>query len=366
MFNLSNRPISCKTTKRQLGKILVDGDFVTPDHIKTALEQQKQTNEQLGEILIRSGVLSPFELKAVLSIQTELACPEDALKAAAGARLLLGEILLRAKRISREQLDCALSEQKRTGDKLGTVLIRLGLLTETELKAALAFQLDQDGEAPVLNKLRLGEILVTTGQISRTQLEDVLNRQKMSKKKIGELLVEAGYLEAQQVDYTLKLQQKLLTAALIAALSMSSMLGDQEAHAMSSGVSTKINIAATVLPHTSITVLSQVPELVVTNIDIKRGYIEVPSATRISVKSNNPAGYLLAFEPMGAIDSFFTSVNVLIAGREMQLSPNGAGWVPQPYIRGGVIQNVNYRFALSKNAQPGTYNWPLMISVHHI
>ena len=195
-----------------------------------------------------------------------------------------------------------------------------------------------------LNKLWLGEILVTTGQISRDQFKSVLNRSKISKKKIG----------------------RLLTAALISALSMSNMLVGQEAHGANVSLSSKIQISARVLPSTTITVLSQVPELVVKAADIKREYIEVPAATRIRVKSNNPAGYLLAFEPTGAIDSVFSSVSVLIAGREVQLSPNGTGWIPQPYIQGGVIQDITYRFALSKNAQPGTYNWPFMISVYPI
>jgi hypothetical protein len=107
--------------------------------------------------------------------------------------------------------------------------------------------------------------------------------------------------------------------------------------------------------------LAQAHELVVTNADIARGYVEVPSATRISVKTNNQAGYLLAFEAFSALP-LFESIDVIVGGVNVQLSPAG-GWVPQPYVRGGVTQEVTYRFALSKNAQPGTYTWPLSISV---
>jgi hypothetical protein len=215
----------CRTTKRLLGKILVDGRFIPPRDLDLAVELQAKTNDQLGEILVRMGVLNPTELAAVLSIQKDLASLEEAVKVGAGVRLLLGELLIKAKRLSREQLDIALREQQRTGEKLGEVLVRQGLLLENELHAVLAFQKSQAGEAPVSDKLKLGEILVTTGQITREQLEDVLHRQKLSQKKIGELLIEAGYAKPHQVDFGLKLQQKLLTAALIAVLSLSNMIG---------------------------------------------------------------------------------------------------------------------------------------------
>jgi len=357
--NNENLP-DCRTTKRLLGKILVDGDFIPSSALEAAVEGQKETNDQLGEILVRMGVLDPVDLKAVLSIQKDLASFEDAVKAAAGVRLLLGELLIKAKRITREQLDHSLREQRNTGEKLGEVLVRLRLLQAGELDAVLAFQRHQCGDAPASAKLRLGELLVVTGQVTRDQLEDVLNRQKFSKKKIGDLLIEAGYVKPHQVAQGLKLQQKLVTAALVAALSLSNAFAAREAQAGTVVASAKISITATVREHTSLQVLAQAHELVVTNADIARGYVEVPSATRINVKSNNPAGYLLAFEAVSELP-IFESMHVIVGGTDVQLS-HGGGWVPQPYVRGGITQNVSYRFSLSKNAQPGTYGWPLMIS----
>jgi hypothetical protein len=350
----------CRTTKRLLGSILVDGGFVSELDLESAVEQQKQTNAQLGETLVRMGVLDPVELKAVLSIQKDLASPESAVKIAGGVRLLLGELLIKSKRITQAQIDYALMEQRQTEEKLGETLVRLGLLKEHELGAVLSFQRNQDGDASASEKLRLGELLVATGQVTRRQLEDALERQRVSKKKIGELLVEAGYVQPHQVAQGLRLQQKLMTAALVAALSMSNLIGAGEVHSGTIVASAKIGITATVREHTSMQVLAQAQELVVTNADIMRGYVEVPAATRISVKTNNPAGYLLAFEAVSGLP-LFESMHVIVGGREVQLSPAG-GWVPQPYVRGGITQDVTYRFALSKNAQPGTYGWPLIIS----
>jgi hypothetical protein len=354
-----------KVNKRLLGKILIDGDFVDHHAIESALARQKDTNEKLGEILRSMGELNSVDLMAVLSIQKELASFDESIKAAAGDRELLGELLLKAKRITPEQLSAALEEQRKSGGKLGSILIRRGLLNEHELKAVLSFQQHQGNEAPASTVFRLGEILVATEQITREQLEDVLAHQKLSKKKIGELLIEAGHVQPHQIDYGLKLQRKLVTAALIAALSMATLAGGREAFAGSStgpSASAKISMTATVLEHTRMQILHQAREFVITPADIMRGFVEVPAASRVAVKSNNPAGYLLAFEVMSGPDAVFNSVNVLVGGRDVQISAGG-GWIPQPYIRGGVTMDVSYRFALAKGAQPGTYSWPLMVSV---
>jgi hypothetical protein len=126
--------------------------------------------------------------------------------------------------------------------------------------------------------------------------------------------------------------------------------------------SAKITINATVLERTTMTVLKQIPEIVVTNDDIIRGFVDIYAATRISVRSNNPAGYLLAFENLSGQSSIFNSITVRVGAKEVQLSQNH-GWVSQPYVHGTVTLDVSYHFLLTKDAQPGTYSWPLMLAI---
>jgi len=353
-----------RTTKRLLGHILVDGDFITARELETALSRQKDTNDQIGEILVGMGALDRRELSAVLAIQQDLSSYDEAVKVAAGVRMLLGELLVKAKKITPEDLDLALREQNRTGKKLGEILVGRGLLLENELETVLAFQGGQQSAVPGSDKLRLGELLVATGQISREQLEDVLKRQKVSKKKIGELLVEAGFVEYHQISHGLALQQKLVTAALVAALSLSNLIGGvREAHAGGPSSSMAIKICARVLERTTMNVISQIHTLVVTEGDIRRGYVDIPLASRVSVKSNNPAGYLLVFDVADGADGVFREINVRIGGREVQISLHG-GWIPQPFVRGGSVLDISYHCNLSDNAQPGTYSWPVMVSVN--
>jgi len=55
---------------------------------------------------------------------------------------LLGEVLQEKDMITPQQMRLALQEQKRTGELLGNVLLRLGILTRKDLSRALAFSSD--------------------------------------------------------------------------------------------------------------------------------------------------------------------------------------------------------------------------------
>ena len=360
--DLGNNPLPSGTLPRRLlGQVLVDGEFISHNDLDRALERQKRTNEMLGEVLVGMGVLDPADLKAALSVQGELASVKDAIRAGAGVRLLLGELLLAAKRITPEQLDSALEEQKRTGEKLGAVLLRRNHITGNELRAALAFQENQGRERTSPSPFRLGEILVATGQITREQLDRALERQKQTRKKIGELLVESGDIGPHQVAYGLQVQKKLVIAALVAAMSMANVASAKAASPAESGArsgSAQIQVSAKVASRTTLKMLRQPSDIMITEKDIARGYVDALSASLIEVRNNNPRGYLLVFE---GLNGPFRKTLVRGMEREVQIGP-GAGLVPMPHARGPVTMELSYRFFLSENARPGTYSWPLTLS----
>lgn len=346
--------------KRLLGQVLVEGKFISKKTLGLAIKQQKQTNEQLGEILVNMGAIDAAELKAALSIQSSLTTPGEILNVVAGTRQRLGELLTQTGRITRDQLELALAEQKKTGEKMGKILVRRVLLTEKELDATLRFQKQQEAVKRGSTPLRLGEILVTTEDITREQLEKALKQQKLSGKKIGEVLIESGYIKPAQVSRGLKLQRMLLTAALTACLSLVSSPSGNIAHAESAG--SKLMVTARVMAHSNLKVLFQVREITITNADIQRGYVDVKTGSRIETRSNSPAGYLLNFEgmswPFKHIEVYGLANKVLIA--------SGSSFVHQPPVRGPITIDLSYRFVLSEDAKPGTYAWPLMFSTQPV
>lgn len=359
------RPAGCPA-RRLLGQVLVEGGFITRDVLDRALERQARTHELLGEALVRMGALDSLDLTAALSVQGDLSSAGSALRAAAGRRQLLGELLLAAKRITPEQLGEALAEQGRTGERIGEILVRRGALSREELAAVLAFQEHQGKGSEAPSPFRLGEILVATGQITRRQLDFALSRQGKTGGKLGELLVESGYVAPHQVSRGLAIQRKLVTAALVAVLSMASAqgAGAQEAAGIrpSGGrTSASIEVSASILPRTTLTIRSQPRLLVVTREDIRRGYVEVPAASRIEVRSNDPRGYLLVFENRAGPEAPFREVIVRGLEREVQIG-RGGGWVPRADARGPVSVELSYRFSLAEDVRPGEYPWPLSLS----
>jgi len=354
--------------KRLLGQVLVDGGFVSPGDLARALEEQNRTNEMLGEVLVRMKAADPAEIAAVVSIQSDLASLEDAVRSAAGVRQYLGELLLKARKVTPAQLEEALSEQRRTGEKLGEILVRRGTLTRGELDAVLAFQKCQAGEAPSSVRFRLGEILVATGRITREQLEDVLSRQKLTKKNIGDLLVESGAVETHHIARGLRIQEMLVTAALVAALSLAEVAGAQEVGGAGGSPSTgtaRIEVTATVTSRATLRVLHQERILVVTPEDVVRGYVDAPAASRIEVRNNSRRGCLLVFEGVAGPDGPFGRVSVRGLGRDVEIG-QGGGFVPHPYAPAPVTAELSYRFSLDRDARPGSYPWPFRVSVRTI
>jgi hypothetical protein len=200
----------------RLGKILLDGGFVSADTLEQALKSH--TKRPLGQVLISMGALKPVELKVALALQSQLVLARNPAKVATGLRQKLGELLIQAKCITREQLDLALLKQTMTSGKLGSILIEWGLLTETRLDAALAFQERQGSQKQGFLLLKLGNLLVAQGSITETQLNDAIANS--AGEKIGEALIRKGLVTQQDVDAAFALQRKLLNAALMAGISL--------------------------------------------------------------------------------------------------------------------------------------------------
>jgi len=352
------------TSKRLLGQVLVEGGFITTEQLERALQEQARTGEKLGEVLVRQGLVEPVEVRAAVAVQGRIGTYEEAIRAAAGVRRQMGELLLQARWITPDALDRALTEQRLTGERLGEVLLRQELLTPQERDAVLEFQRRQADDTEASTPLRLGEILVATGEITRSQLDAVLDLKRTSGRRVGELLVDAGFAHPQQVARGLRLQEKLVTAALVAVLSMAGVAGAGDldpAGSRAASAGAKITVSATVAPRATLKVVHQRPELVITGADIARGYVDVPSASRIEVRNNSPAGYLLVFEDRDGFLQAFDQVQVRGLGTEVQIGRSG-GWIPQPYSRGTETMELSYRFILMKHARPGTYAWPLTVT----
>jgi type IV pilus assembly protein PilB len=102
-------------------------------------------------------------------------------------KLRLGELLIREGFMSEEQLEQALSfQKKREGYKpLGEICVELKFVSKAQLRRTLR---------TYRKNIRIGDLLVNLGMISVDQLKEALKTQKLKGGKLGEVLVEMGFI----------------------------------------------------------------------------------------------------------------------------------------------------------------------------
>jgi hypothetical protein len=174
-----------------------------------------------------------------------------------------------------------------------------------------------------------------------------------------EIPVEVGYVRSAGIMRAHGCHNNFPRAALIAALALASAHVSQVPDAAAGSFSTVIRMNAVVLARTQLKPLRQPEMLVVTEADVQRGYIEVSGASLFELWNNNPAGCVLTFE---SSDFPFREADVTVMGRNIIIYPTG-GMILMP-IKGRQQIALDYRFVLTTEARPGTYAWPLSVSVN--
>jgi type IV pilus assembly protein PilB len=113
----------------RLGDLLVAEGLVTQAEVQKALRVQSQSKTYmlLGEILVAQKVITRSQLLSVLDRHRR--------------RSRLGELLVKSKAITSNQLETALAEQRRWKQTLGEVVVRLKYVTEEQMRRALCQQL---------------------------------------------------------------------------------------------------------------------------------------------------------------------------------------------------------------------------------
>jgi hypothetical protein len=314
--------------------------------------------KELDKVLAALGVTDLGGKPAISGERDHVNRLDGLLMLAAGERERLGVLLQAAERISGSQLDEALEEQRRSGRKLGEILINRSSLTMPERDVVLEFQRRQAGQSPTDGKLYLGNLLVATRQITLQQLVDALKWQADHGGQLGAALVARGHATERQVTHGLSLQRKLIVVALIAAMSLVSASAVQNAYA--GPQTTKLTVMAKIATFFRMQVDYQVAALTITARDIERGYVEAPAASNFSVITNTQDGFVIDFRPRSDV---FRSV--LVTGLQSPIEIGAQGGIAAQNVPHGrtTFHQLGYRFVLRPDLQPGSYLWPLEISV---
>ncbi len=133
-------------TDTLFGQIALANKMVSEAQLRECLEFQKDLPQRkpLGLILLEKGYLSEESLRRIVDFQ----------------RKKLADQVQKAK-------------DKKEDTLFGKILVQLGMSTEKQVEEALAVQQQQKAG----HRLRLGDILVRKGTLSRTQLKTALEFQ---------------------------------------------------------------------------------------------------------------------------------------------------------------------------------------------
>jgi type IV pilus assembly protein PilB len=119
------------SSRLQIGQLLVQKGLIDTNQLAHAEGEQKRTGLHLSKILVRLGFVTEEQVTLALGEQLQ-----------ASQHKRIGEILVEKSYITIEQRDKALEEQKKTGLRLGKMLMQLGFMTEERLIEILSAQLE--------------------------------------------------------------------------------------------------------------------------------------------------------------------------------------------------------------------------------
>jgi len=132
----------------RLGELLLERGLVDERELDGALAVQSSSGRRLGEILVTRGSLAAPDLIAVLAeqhgldvrVEERVPSPADSPARPPAGWQPLGRILVERGSLGRDALRTAVAEQRRTGARLGSILVDGGHVSALELVEALVQQ----------------------------------------------------------------------------------------------------------------------------------------------------------------------------------------------------------------------------------
>jgi hypothetical protein len=158
-----------------------------------------------------------------------------------------------------------------------------------------------------------------------------------------------------------RFRRTVLHSALLAAIGIGTaaplafMAAGANASQLSADMAVKVKVVANAVLQSDY----QAGWLNISPEDVARGYVDAPSGSRFSVRTNGSSGYLMVFYPVGDV---FESVQVSGLRSTVHFGKEGGVAVQRGLPKMGVVHDLNFRFFLNAHTLPGQYPWPLHLS----
>ena len=124
--------------------------------------------------------------------------------------------------------------------------------------------------------------------------------------------------------------------------------------------STQLGVSATVLKKTWVRQGSFPQELLLSDADITRGYMEVAGPTVLWVRNNSDEGFEVELDIEG---DYVSEVRVRGLSNEFVVGRSGGSFVQRGRYQNETRFDLRWRLQLAENARAGRYPWPVRIQV---
>lgn len=121
-----------------------------------------------------------------------------------------------------------------------------------------------------------------------------------------------------------------------------------------------VNVSTRVVTTLRYQALHQERNLIITEHDIERGYVDISNGLVLSIRTNSKNGYVLWFS---VNNSLLRDVTVVSAKNTYRLSQSGYEVHMPHHGRSYFTEKLSFRLHLSPNAKPGMHPWPFAIMV---
>ncbi len=134
-------PLRGKSIDNIIGQLILESGAISEDQLLDALEYQGKSGGKIGEILVEKGYISDSKLIYFLNLQVVRNANANIVNVNKKKDFLLGEIMLTSKMITKKQLEEGLNYQRTKGGWIGQVLLSMGYISESELRDCLEKQI---------------------------------------------------------------------------------------------------------------------------------------------------------------------------------------------------------------------------------
>lgn len=168
-----------------MGSYLVKTDTITKVQLEEALRLQHRGRQVLGEMLVTMGMANEGDIQRIISLQKEVK------QAFRSGLQRLGDLLINLGRVPGHIVDEALRTQSIGRQPFGAILTALKACNADDVNLALDIQ-HKWRSRPRDPGDRLGEVLVRHRILTQSQLEGPLLKHMREEKPLGRILVEEG------------------------------------------------------------------------------------------------------------------------------------------------------------------------------